>query len=136
VKLGALMALTGKGEIMASIFAIASNDFMQEYTDKEETHPVEPAKPTGEAEEDVGPRRRKRGNRKGRKKLFDLQAVVLKKEKELLGVANHLGQVLFLKRSKSIYESLISKEENLREKTGKEKSQQLMARIDETKPTN
>jgi hypothetical protein len=28
VKLGALMALTGKSEIMASIFAIASNDFM------------------------------------------------------------------------------------------------------------
>jgi hypothetical protein len=136
VKLGALMASTGKSEIMASVFAIASNDFMQEYTDKEETHPVEPVKPTGEAEEDVGPQRRKRGNRKGRKKLFDLQGVVLKKEKELLGVANHLGQVLFLKRSKSIYESLISKEENLREKIGKDKSEQLMARIDETKPPN
>jgi hypothetical protein len=36
VKLGAQMASTGKGEIMASIFAIASNDFMIEYHD--ETH--------------------------------------------------------------------------------------------------
>ncbi len=136
VKLGALMASTGKSEIMASVFAIASNDFMQEYTDKEETHPIEPAKPTGEAEEDVGPRRRKRGNRKGRKKLFDLQAVVLKKEKELLGVRRHFGEDNFLNRSNSIYESLISKEENLREKIGKIKSQQLMTCNDGTKPPN
>jgi hypothetical protein len=42
VKLSALMVSTGKSEIMASIFAIASNDCMQEYTDKEETH-QEPA---------------------------------------------------------------------------------------------
>jgi hypothetical protein len=60
--------------------------------------------------------------------------VVLKKEKELLEVASHLGLEEFLKRSKSIYKSLTSKEENLRERTGKEKSKQLMARIDETKP--
>ena len=62
VKLGALMASTGKGEIMASVFVIASNDFMQEYTDasKEETHQEEPANqpaeaPTGGAEDDDGP---------------------------------------------------------------------------------
>ena len=41
-----------------------------------------------------------------------------------------------MKRSKSIYESLTSKEENLREKTGKEKSTKLIALIDETKPPN
>jgi hypothetical protein len=78
VKLGALMALTGKSEIMASVFAIASNDFMQEYTDaKEEFYPEEPANqpaeaPTGGAEDYDGPRRRKRGNRRGKKKLLDL----------------------------------------------------------------
>jgi hypothetical protein len=43
---------------------------------------------------------------------------------------------MFLKRSKSICKSLTSKEEILREKTGKENSKQLMASIDETKPPN
>jgi hypothetical protein len=143
VKLGALMlALTIKSEIMSSVFAIVSNDFMQEYTDaKEETYPEEPANqpaeaPTGGVEDDDGPQRRKRGNRRGKKKLLDLHRVVLKKEKELLEVASHLGPEKFLKRSKSICESLTSKEENLRERTGKEKSKQLMARIDETIPPN
>jgi hypothetical protein len=62
--------------------------------------------------------------------------VVLKKERELLEVASHLGPKNFLKQSKSICKSLTSKEENLRDRTGKEKSKQLMARIDETKPPN
>jgi hypothetical protein len=136
VKLGALMASTGKSEIMASVFAIASNDFTQEYTDaKEETYPQEPPNqlaeaPTGGAEDNDGPQRRKRRNKRGKKKLLDLHQVVLKKEKELLEVAGHLGPKEFLKRSRSICESLTSKEENLRERTGKEKSNQLMARID------
>jgi hypothetical protein len=142
VKLGALMASTGKSEIMASVFAIASNDFMQEYSDKDETHQQEePANqqqvepPTG-TDDNNGPQRRKRGNRSGKRKLFDLQQVVLKKEQELQAVAIHLGPDDFLKRSKSIYETLLSKEENLREKTGKEKSSKMMSRIDEIKPPN
>jgi hypothetical protein len=50
VKLGALMASTGKNEIMASVFAIASNDFMEEYIDKEgDTHKEEPANQPAEA---------------------------------------------------------------------------------------
>jgi hypothetical protein len=136
------MASTGKSEIMASVFAIASNDFMQEYTDaKEDTHPEESANqpaeaPTGGVEDDDGPQRRKQGNRRGKKKLLDLHRVVLKKEEELLEVARDLGPEKFLKRSKSICESLTSKDENLREKTGKEKSKQLMERIEETKPPN
>jgi hypothetical protein len=139
VKLGALMASTGKSEIMASIFAIASNDFMQEYKDKEETH-QEPANQPAEAPivavEEAGPQRRKRGNRSGKKKLFDLQQVVLKKEQELQGVARHLGPEMFLVRSKRIFEALTSKEENLREKISKAKSRKMMAHIDENKPSN
>jgi hypothetical protein len=54
------MASTGKSEIMASTFAIAWNDFMQEYSDKEETH-QEPANQPAEAQtaedEDEGPKR-------------------------------------------------------------------------------
>jgi hypothetical protein len=62
--------------------------------------------------------------------------VVLKNEKELLEVARHLGPKNFLKQSKSIYGRLTLKEENLREKTEKEKLTKLMARIYETKPPN
>jgi hypothetical protein len=46
VKLGALMLSAGKGEIMVSIFAIASNDFITEHHDKDkqkDTHPEVPA---------------------------------------------------------------------------------------------
>jgi hypothetical protein len=49
------------------------------------------------------PKRRKQGNRSGKKKLFDLQQVVLKEEQELQSVARHLGPEDYLKRSKSIY---------------------------------
>jgi hypothetical protein len=45
VKLGALMLSTGKGEIMASIFVITSNNFMTEHHDdeQEDTHFEVPA---------------------------------------------------------------------------------------------
>jgi hypothetical protein len=42
VKLGAMISSTGKSEIMASIFTIASNDFMTEHHD-EDTHLEVPA---------------------------------------------------------------------------------------------
>ncbi len=60
----------------------------------------------------------------------------MKKEEELLEVARDLGPEKFLKRSKSICESLTWKDENLCEKTGKEKSRQLIECIEETKPLN
>jgi hypothetical protein len=44
---------TGKSEIMASILAIALNNSMQEYTDKEETH-QEPTNQPAEAPTGVG----------------------------------------------------------------------------------
>jgi hypothetical protein len=62
--------------------------------------------------------------------------VVLKKEQELQSVARHLGPEDYLTRSKSIYKTLTSKEENLREKISKEKSTKMMARIDAIEPLN
>jgi hypothetical protein len=53
-----------------------------------------------------GPQRRKRGNQSGKKKLFDLQRVVLKKENELEAVARHLGPDTYLKQSNGIYEAV------------------------------
>jgi hypothetical protein len=66
VKLGALMSSTGKSEIMASIFAITSNDFMTEHHD-EGTHLEVPANQPAAAEDE--PKQRKRRNYyRGRKK--------------------------------------------------------------------
>jgi hypothetical protein len=62
VKHGALMALTGKSEIMASIFAIVSNDFMTEHHEKQEDNDLEEpdnqpavAQQQGAAEDNNGP---------------------------------------------------------------------------------
>jgi hypothetical protein len=59
VNLGALMSSTDKNEIMASIFAIASNDFITEYHDdeREDTHLEIPGNQPAVAEDE--PKRRK-----------------------------------------------------------------------------
>jgi hypothetical protein len=75
VKLRALVALTGKIEIMALVFVIASKDFMEESANQ----PAAKAA-TGGTEDNKGPRQCKRGNRSGKKKLFNLQQVIMKKE--------------------------------------------------------
>ncbi len=76
VKLGTLVPSTGKSEIMASIFAIASNDFMTEHHD-EDTNLEVPANQPVVAEDK--PNRWKRGNYQGRKKLLDLEREANKK---------------------------------------------------------
>ena len=153
VKLGAQMASTGKIEIMASIFAIALNDFMQEYHEQDDTHqeaanqpmvvppavaPVAPAEAEvpAQEEEDGGPKRRKCGNNRGKKKLFDLEQVVTEKEVLLAAVARTLGPNEYKTRCKRIDTSLKSKEENLREISGKEKSKKMMLEIDEKHAPN
>jgi hypothetical protein len=88
VKLGALMSPTGKSEIMASIFAIASNDFMTEHHD-EDTHFEVPANQPAVAKDE--PKRRKRGNYRGRKKLLDLERKANKKSNQLAAIATKLG---------------------------------------------
>jgi hypothetical protein len=150
------MALTGKSEIMASIFAIASNDFMCEYHDDEQTHlepanqpavagaeqaPVQqaqeaPVAAQAPAEDDVSPKRRNRGNNRGKRKLLDLERVVREKEVQLAAVATTLGSNEYRKRCKRIDTCLKSKDDNLREKSGKIKTQKMMQRIDEIQPSN
>jgi hypothetical protein len=143
VKLGAQMASTGKGEIMASIFAIASNNFKVKYHDDTHLQPAnQPADAPAEAEtqpsaeEDDSPKQRNRGNNRGRMKLMDLERVVKRKKIQLATVASTLGPVEYRQRCKRIDTSLKSKEENLHEKSGKAKSQKLLQHIDENKAPN
>jgi hypothetical protein len=66
VKPGALMSSTGKSEIMASIFAMASNDFITEHHDdeREDTLLEIPGNQPEVAEDE--PKRRKRRNYRGK----------------------------------------------------------------------
>jgi hypothetical protein len=122
------MASTGKSEIMAPMFAIASNGFMQESL--KETHqdpanqPVEeaPAEAPVEVPGEEDPKWHNRGNNWGRNKLFDLEQVVNEKEMQLAAVARSLGPNEYKKRCKWIDTCLKSKDENLYEKSGKAKS--------------
>jgi hypothetical protein len=123
VKLGALMSSTGKGEIMASIFAIASNDFMTEHHD-EETDLV-PANQQAVASEDA-PERRKRGNNRGKKKLLDLERVANEKGQQLAEIARELGAEAFNTRIKAIGTSLKSKADNLLERSSNVKVSTMM----------
>jgi hypothetical protein len=124
VKLGALMASTGKSEIMASVFAIASNDFMVEYHDKQEETHQEPANQPAVAEDE--PKRRKRGNNRGRKKLLDLERVANNKGKELAAIACELGAEAYNARIKAIGTSLKSKSDNLLERSSNVKVRTMM----------
>jgi hypothetical protein len=71
VKLGAQMTSTGgKSEIIASIFAITSNDFMPEYHEDTHYNPTnQPAEAPPEVPGEEEPKQRNCGNNK----LFDLE---------------------------------------------------------------
>jgi hypothetical protein len=143
VKLGALMASTGKSEIMAGVFAVASNDFMTECHDLEEEqeHGEDEVVAGGQEQErtdlmDDGPARRKRGNYRGKKKLFDFQRTVELKEAELAAVGLALGPIEFAKRQQAILKALLSKSSNLKEKEGTEKVSKMMSTYDNEKTPN
>jgi hypothetical protein len=114
------MASTGKSEIMAGVFAAASNDFMTECHDLEEEqgHGEDEVVASDEEQESTdlvgdGPARRKRGNYRGKKKLFYFQRTVELKEAELAAVGQALGPIEFAKRQQAILKALLSKTSNL-----------------------
>ena len=98
---------------MASIFAIASNDFMTEHHD-EDTHLEEvPANQPAVAEDKDEPKRRKRGNYRDRKKLLDLEHEANKKSNQLAVIATKLGAQAYNACIKAIGTCLKSKADNL-----------------------
>jgi hypothetical protein len=114
------MASTGKSEIMAGVFAVASNDFMPECHDSEEEqgHGEDEVVAGDEEQESTdlvgdGPARRQQGNYHGKKKLFDFQGTVELKEAELAAVGRALGPIEFAKRQQAILKALLSKTLNL-----------------------
>jgi hypothetical protein len=85
---------------------------------------------------DGGPARRKRGNYRGKKKLFDFQRAVELKEAELAAVGRALGPIEFAKRKQAIMKALLSKTSNLKEKEGTEKVSKMMSTYDNKKAPN
>jgi hypothetical protein len=147
VKLGTLMASTGKSEIMAGVFAVTLNDFMTDCHDlEEEQGHGEDEVVAGDKEQestdlvDDGPARQKRGNYRGKKKLFDFQQTVELKEAKLAAVGQALGPIKFAKRQqailKALLKALLSKTSDLKEKEGTEKMSKMMTTYDNEKAPN
>jgi hypothetical protein len=116
-----------KSEMMASIFAIASNDFMTEHQDEDTSLEV-PANQPAVAEDK--PKRRKRGNYQGRKKLLDLEREANKKSNQLAAIATKLGAQTYNARIKAIGTCLKLKANNLLERSSNTKAGTLMATFD------
>jgi hypothetical protein len=123
------MLSTGKSEIMALIFAIASNDFMTEHHD-EDTHLEVPANQPAVAEDK--PKRRKRENYRGRKKLLDLEREANKKSNQLAAIATKLGAQAYNTHIKAIGTCLKSKADNLLERSSDTKAGTMMAIFDKS----
>jgi hypothetical protein len=130
VKLVALMSSTGKIEIMASIFAMASNDFITEHHNekREDTRLEIPGNQPAVAKDK--PKWRKHGNYRRKKKLLDLKREANKKSNQLAAIATNLGAQAFNTRMKTIATSLKSKADNLLERSSDVKVRTMMATFD------
>ena len=82
------------------------------------------------------PTRRKRGNFRGKKKLFDLERIVDRKETELAEVGEALGPIEFMTRKKAITMALLSKTSNLKEREGTDKVSKMMLSYDNDRAPN
>jgi hypothetical protein len=125
------MSSTGESEIMASIFAIASNDFITEHHDDkvEETTDLEiPANQQAVAKDK--PKQRKRGNYRGKRKLLDLERKVVKKSKQLAAIATNLGAQAYNTRMNAVATSLVLKADNLLKRSSDLKVRMMMALFD------
>jgi hypothetical protein len=131
VKLGALIASTGKSEILASIFAITSNDFITGHHDDEgeDTADLETTANQPAVAEDK-PKQRKRGKYQGKKKLLDLEREMVKKSKQLAAIATNLGAQTYNTRMNANATSLKSKADNLLERSSDLKVRMMMASFD------
>jgi hypothetical protein len=113
---------------MASIFAIASNDFMTEHHDKQEdTDLEEPTNQPAVASKDE-PKWQKCRKYQGKKKLLDLECVANNKSNQLAAIAWKLGAQAFNTHIKAIGTSLLkSKPDNLLERSSNVKVRTTMA---------
>jgi hypothetical protein len=85
---------------------------------------------------DDGPARQKRGNYRGKKKLFDFQRTVELKEAELAALGQAGGPMEFNKCQQAILKTISSKTLNLEEKEGTEKVSKMMSTYNNRKAPN
>jgi hypothetical protein len=103
---------------------------MTEHHDKD-THLEEvPANQPAVAEDKDEPKRRKRGNYQGRKKLLDLEHEANKKSNQLAAIATKLSARAYNTRIKAIGTRLKSKAGNLLERSSDTKAGTMMATFD------
>ena len=137
VKLGALMASTGKEECKVLAYAIASNDFMVEYRDDKKTSDDNVSASIETEMTDGTIKRRERGNYRGLAKVLDFERVVRKKEMQLAKVARtEFSPEEFGKNVSAVRESLVSKTETIRAIENHRKVEKMDEAQDLEKPPN
>ena len=130
------MAATGKTEIWLAIFAAASNDFMCEHHTPGSTG-IDEEQPNDVPEEHTdGPKRRKQGKRRGKKKTCDIVKVVMEKEVQLSECLHILGPTEYHRRQTAILRLLTCKKENLKEKLAEEKVSRMIQKFDPNKESS
>jgi hypothetical protein len=78
----------------------------------------------------VTTKRRKRGNRRWKRKLFDIAKVVMEKEVQLSKCLQILGPTEYYQRQSAILLLLTCKKENLKEKLADEEVSMMIQKFD------
>jgi hypothetical protein len=132
-KIGSSMSKTGKSEIKASMYALASNNFITEYGGEDTDNT-----PSQNAADDDnnGPQKNARGHYHGIKKALALDAAASKIAIELAKIASDMGPDAFGAMHKRISSSLMDKSESYLEKRSALRIEQLVENMNVEKASN
>jgi hypothetical protein len=127
------MTKTGKSEIKASMYALASNGFITEHGREDADNGPSQNAADGD---DNGPKKHVRGHYRGIKKALALEATASKIATELAKIALDMGPEAFGAMHKRISSSLMDKSESYLEKRSDARIEQLVENMNIEKPPN
>jgi hypothetical protein len=139
VKIAGWMTFTGKDELKASAYSMASNDFIIENKAQiqiDEDDDDEEGTDEADCQGNKTITKRKRGERYGPKRALHLANTVLKKAREYGDIARAMGPDEFKTLSDNIHDCLTSKTESLMERRKEEMVSVLMGHANDTKALN
>jgi hypothetical protein len=133
VKIGSSMTRTGKSELKASMYALASNGFITEHG-REDTDNA----PSQNAADDDnnGPKKHVRGHYRGIQKALNVEAAASKIATELAKIASDMGPEAYGGMRTRVSNSLKDKSESYLEKRSDARIDQLIANMNIEKPPN
>jgi hypothetical protein len=127
------MTKTGKSELKASMYALASNGFITEHG-REDTD-NQPSQNAADDDNNV-PKKHVRGHYRGIQKALNVEAAASKIAKELAKIAADMGPGAFGAMHKRISSSLMDKSESYLEKRSDARIEQLIVNMNLEKAPN